>query len=127
MSKGHGKVEAAILDVLTANAGDKFSSLELAVVIYEIAPDAQGRLLVSAAQAAAVRRALANLKRQGKVFNLGRFHDNGKALGMPQTRWASRETAEVFVRRNLAAFGPKYVDKDLVEALGLGKRPEPSP
>lgn len=115
MSRGHGKIETAILEVLTQNSEEMFLSLELAVIVYEVAPDEAGYFPVSPAQAAAVRRALSNLQRQGKAFNLGRFH--GGPHGFSKTKWACADKARSYTNSLARAFGETDVPENLAVLL----------
>lgn len=120
MSRGHGKIETTIIQLLTQNTGRKFSSLELAALVYGV-----DQIKITGAQAAAVRRALSNLKRKRKVWDLGRFYEEGGgsheklASRFPRSMWASEETAHAHAVSIIKGFGPEYLDAELVE---LAKR-----
>jgi hypothetical protein len=83
MSRGHGQIQRAIL---TALEREKFAStFELATEAYNIQPDPEdGCQYISDAQLVATRRALANLVKEGRAFDLGR---NKKVDG--RRFWAS--------------------------------------
>jgi hypothetical protein len=109
MSRGHGRVEASILDILNGSS-EPWSVLSLAVVVYGDTTDA-----VSPVHVSAVRRALSNLRRQGKAFSLGRRYANAPyGKGLPVSVWASEEVARAYVAGYVKAFGTAYLDQSLL-------------
>ena len=85
MSRGLGKVQRSVMDVLSW--GDGLTSFDLAAQVYGAITLPDNRWTVSNAQRAAVRRALASLQRRGLTFQCGRTHQ-GRAV------WMTREQAE---------------------------------
>jgi len=78
MSKGLGKIQRALLEMLS---DEPRSERELACDIYKIEPDANGRYVCSDAQYVAVRRALRRLKQLGYV------DDMWTGVGVPRRGW----------------------------------------
>ena len=116
MSRGHGKVEATILETLTNNPGRGLSAQRLACIVYGLQPDPAGMVTVSVAQHASVRRALSNLHKQGKVFNLGRFDEpgnRGNKGARPRSMWASEETARADAEYIAKKYGPQSMNEEL--------------
>jgi hypothetical protein len=71
MSKGHGKLQRRLLQILNAEARI-FETFELVALVFEVsAQDDQEEIFVTAAQIVAVRRALQKLASEGAVFDLG--------------------------------------------------------
>ncbi|TGD93716.1 hypothetical protein [Methylobacterium nonmethylotrophicum] len=70
-------MERAILEFLEAQklGQDTFT---IAAVAFVKQPDEDGRILLSDAELAATRRALAKLKRVGKAYDLGRTYQDGR-------------------------------------------------
>src|SRR5919199_6391488 len=85
MSRGFGRVQRAVMDVL--NAGRAVTSFELAAKVYGTASEPGGGPCVTKAQRSAVRRALASLQQRGLAFQCGR-NRLGRAV------WMTREQAE---------------------------------
>jgi hypothetical protein len=85
MSRGLGKVQRSVMDVLSRGGG--LTSFDLAAQVYGAITLPDGRCSVSNAQRAAVRRALSSLQRRGLAFQCGRTHQ-GRAV------WMTREQAE---------------------------------
>jgi hypothetical protein len=77
MSRGLGRVERAILDFLEKQETDH-DTYVIAAIAFAKEPDEAGRILLSDAELAATRRALAKLKRIGKVYDLGRASPDGR-------------------------------------------------
>ena len=118
MSPDSGKIEAAILDALTNNRGERFSVSRLAAIAYDLKPDSNGQVRISDAQAVAVRRALSRLRRKGIALNLGRFdesQESRRAGKLPVSMWASEETARDYATELLNKYGPTYLSEDLLE------------
>jgi len=112
MSRGHGRVEALILDLLNGSS-EHWSVLALAAAIYGDPADA-----VRPVHAGAVRRALSNLRRQSKAFSLGRMYvDSRYGQGWPVIAWASKEVARTHVTRLVKAFGTAGIDRSLLALL----------
>lgn len=108
MSRGHGRVEASILEILNGSS-QEWSVLALAVAVYGDPTEA-----VSSVHVAAVRRALSNLHRQGKAFSIGRRYANAPyGEGLPVKVWASEEAARAYVAKYMQAFGTKALDRSL--------------
>jgi hypothetical protein len=87
VSRGHGRIQRRLLEILEhATQADTFT---LASAVYDIKPN-DGVKMISEAQLVAVRRALAGLAKEGKVFDCGRRFRDGRR------RWSN-------VRRTVAA------------------------
>jgi hypothetical protein len=67
MSRGPGRIQSRLLRLLEETAGviDTFSA---AATVYDCRPDADGTTTIPESQLVAVRRALASLAKQGKVY-----------------------------------------------------------
>ena len=63
MSGGHGTLQRSLLALISANTD--LDMFELTALAYELEPDRQGQIVVSAAHIASVRRALVVLFREG--------------------------------------------------------------
>ena len=87
MSRGFGRVQRALMDVL--NAGRAVTSFELAAKVYGTIGEPGGEPSVTRAQRSAVRCALASLRRRGLVFQCGR-NRMGRAV------WTTRQLAEAY-------------------------------
>ncbi|HEX2556241.1 MAG TPA: hypothetical protein VHL98_21280 [Microvirga sp.] len=121
---------------LSGKPGRRLTSLQLATIIYRLKPDAEGVVVVSPAQAGAVRRAIADLRRAGEVFSLGREHENGTKRGLPRIEWASkgtarikwgnRDTARAYAEMMLATFGPKHIAPELLKLVVMDDVTSPS-
>ncbi len=70
MSRGLGRVQRSVMDVLSWGGG--LTSFDLAAQVYGAITLPDGRCSVSNAQRAAVRRALSSLQRRGLAFQCGR-------------------------------------------------------
>jgi hypothetical protein len=70
MSKGHGKLQRRLLEILNTEAR-VFETFELVARAFDVPVGAQGVTLVTAAQIVAARRALQKLAGEGAVFDLG--------------------------------------------------------
>ena len=90
MSKGQGRVERDILELLRLN--EHMSALRLAVLVYQDGGDGRP---VTASEHSAVRRALLKLQKQGTVFKLGNMFDE-------RCSYADREHA-ITIARGLGA------------------------
>lgn len=66
MSGGHGTLQRSLLALINANS--RLDMFELTALAYELEPDEQGNVVISAAHLASVRRALAVLVREGLVI-----------------------------------------------------------
>ena len=96
MTRRSGTIETAILQTLANHPGRRFSVSELAGIVYGLQPDPAGVVIVSQAQAGAVRNTLANLARRGRAFYVGRFYESPAARreGRPLvSMWTSAEAA----------------------------------
>ncbi len=102
MSKGPGRIERAIVDLLEVNK--HMSARALAAMVYQTDDElATGRRPVTAAENAAVRRALSNLQKRGAVVKLGHiFHGE-------RCSYASRAHALVIAAEGGSAFGPGFL------------------
>ena len=90
------KIETAILQALAHQPGRRFSVSELAGIVYGLQPNPAGVVIVSQAQAGAVRNTLANLERRGRAFYVGRFYESpaAKREGRPPvSMWTSAAAA----------------------------------
>src|ERR671932_1013940 len=98
MSRGLGKVQRSVMDVLSRGGG--LTSFDLAAQVYRVPVRADGRWSVSNAQRAAVRRALSSLQRRGLTFQCGR-NRQGRAA------WMTREQAERYAESMPAVLGTR--------------------
>ncbi len=96
MSRGFGRVQRSVMDVLSRGSG--FTSFDLTVQLYGVVTPPDGRCSVSNAQRTAVRRALSSLQRRGLAFQCGRTHQ-GRAV------WMTREQAERYAENMPAVLG----------------------
>jgi hypothetical protein len=102
MSKGHGRVERAVLELLEVNKS--MGAPALAVMVYRTDAELQaGEWFASNAERAAVRRALANLQKQGSVVKLGHM------LRGERCSYADRENALAIIRNGVKAFGNEFL------------------
>ena len=103
MSKGHGRAERAILELLKLNKA--MSAPDLAAMVYRTQDELQaGEWLASNAERTSVRRALTSLQKQGSVVKLGNmFH--GKHCS-----YANRETAVSIIANGVKAFGKEFLE-----------------
>jgi hypothetical protein len=69
MSKGHGKLQRRLLEILDASRA--FETFELTAQVFAVRPDEHGRIIVTATQVVAVRRALQKLAHEGVIYDLG--------------------------------------------------------
>ncbi len=97
MSRGHGAIQRAAMEVLDQNGS--LSVLELAWACYDVQPDATGFIAITDAQRAAMARALQGLQRQGLAFAVHRTSRGGYL-------WMRRENAIRHVERVASTFGP---------------------
>ena len=102
MSKGHGRVERAVLEMLKLN--NQMGAPALAAMVYRTDAELQtGERFVSNAERAAVRRALASLQKQGLVVKLGNmFHGE-------RCSYANRENAVAIISNGVKAFGKEFL------------------
>ncbi len=89
MSRGLGRVERAVLEVLRQERQrqailPRLTSFEITARVFGVPQGADGEYALSEAQRASVRRALLSLRRRGLVFRCG-FNRLGRA------RWMARE------------------------------------
>ena len=100
MSRGLGRVERQVLVLL--KRGGELKTVDLAAGVYAIATSDQ----VTAAQHAAVRRALASLQRKGPVGAIARSDGGGKrrywGVPVPRIDGAGRRS------RAIGAQGPAF-------------------
>ena len=87
MSRRRGTLQRSLLALISANAD--LDIFELAALAYEIEPDQQGKMLVSAAHLASVRRALLVLLSEGLAIDSiarqqGSRRDARKQAGRPR-------------------------------------------
>jgi hypothetical protein len=92
MSRGAGRIMREALAVVLQQSAP-IDSYTIAAFVYAVPPDQDGRVLLSAAQITAVRRALVALVRAGKVTDIGR------SSCYPTSR-RSYATPEVAARRD---------------------------
>jgi hypothetical protein len=86
MSRGAGPVQARMLAVL-ARQQEPLSTHDLAVMVYDVQPDHDGRRWLSYAQLSSVERALTMLSKDGAVLGRRGGHDSRQRWATP-TRWA---------------------------------------
>ena len=115
MSKSHGWVERAVLELLQQN--EWLGAPTLTSLIYRTDAELQaGEWFVTASERASVRRALANLQKQGHVVKLGHlkrslpaFRKQDLVLGntphKERCSYANRETAIAIVSRHVWSYG----------------------
>lgn len=96
MSKGYGKLQRAILAVLSDDK--QADTLEIACRAHDVTPDANGCATISPSQRAATARALYRLQADGAVVRLfcGRHG---------RTYWGSPACAAAYAQRYAATFG----------------------
>jgi len=85
MSRGRGTLQRSLLALISAN-GD-LDMFELTALAYELEPDEQGKMVVSAAHLASVRRALVVLFREGLAIGSTTRQQGGRRA------WAAPEYA----------------------------------
>jgi hypothetical protein len=118
MSRGHGNVERALLGVLNGNPDRHFSALLLSALVYNRSSDTDGNIAVSNAQAAAVRRALSNLRRQGQAFQIGRrYGEPSIGRRTPRPMWTCEQNARAYATRTVNTFGRQGVSKELLQLI----------
>ena len=102
MGKGHGRVGRDILELLRLNKAMGASAL--AVMIYRTEAELKAREpFTTNAERASVRRALANLQKQGVVVKLGNlFH-------CERCSYANRENAVSIIGKHVKAFGKGFL------------------
>ena len=116
MARRPGTIETAILQALANHPGRRFSVSELAGIVYGLQPDPAGVVIVSQAQAGAVRNTLANLERRGRVFYAGRFYESPSARRAgrpPVSMWTSAEAARADAEAAHRRHGAEHVSEDL--------------
>ena len=102
MSKGHGRVERAILELLKLNK--TMTAPALAAFVYRSGDEIQGSdLYATEAERAAVRRALGSLQKQDLVVKLGNLFQGERCS------YADRETAVAIIRNGVQAFGKSFL------------------
>lgn len=90
MSRGHGKVQRAILAVLAD--GKSYDTGDIAAMAFDLEPSEDGTTYINQAQRAAVARALAKMARESLVFRLFRGHNK-------RAYWANAEGAKRYRER----------------------------
>ena len=102
MSKGHGRVERAILELLKLNKA--MSTPDLAAMVYRTQDELQAdEWFASDAERSSVRRALSSLQKHGSVVKLGNmFHGQ-------HCSYANRETAVSIIANGVKAFGTEFL------------------
>ena len=102
MSKGHGWVERTILELLKVNGA--MGAPALATMVYRTDAELQdGEWFATNAERASVRRALANLQKQGLVVKLGNMFRGERCS------YADRETAVSIISDGVKAFGKGFL------------------
>jgi hypothetical protein len=76
MSGGRGTLQRSLLALINANGC--LDMFELTALAYELEPDEQGNVAISAAHLASVRRALAVLVREGLVIGSTARRQDGR-------------------------------------------------
>ena len=92
MSRGHGKIERALLEILEQNT-KPLHTYELTAAVFDVKPDKSDHISLTPIQLASVRRALLNLKRQDKAVDMGRVYRHGRR------GWASKRVASKYYKR----------------------------
>ena len=83
MNRGHGTLQRLLLALIAAN-GD-LDTFELTALAYGVEPDQQGKMVVSEAHLASVRRALVVLLRQGRgIGSIARRQGDRHARAAPE-------------------------------------------
>ena len=79
MSRGPGRIERRILEVFDKHraGGDLVS---IAAEVYQVPENADGTIVVTAAQRFSVSRAVERLAQRGEVFHLGNFPGSRRRL-----------------------------------------------
>jgi hypothetical protein len=67
MSSGPGRVQRHALEILSREPGKMWNAFDIAAEVYEIGEDRDGEWIIPDAPAVAVRRALLDLRKQGKA------------------------------------------------------------
>jgi hypothetical protein len=102
MSKGHGRIERAILELLKLNK--TMTAPALAAFVYRSDDEIQGGdLYATEAERAAVRRALGSLQKQDLVVKLGNLFQGERCS------YAGRETAVAIISDGVKAFGKGFL------------------
>ena len=105
MSRGHGRIERALLADLYAT-DDDFDAFELAVAAFELQPDNTGRVGISPAQIGTVRRALGKLAREGLVVPVGSSKTQpGRGWRDRRAHWISARALPAYRQREEASLG----------------------
>jgi hypothetical protein len=97
MSRGAGAVQRSIMTIL--DKGGLIDTIEIAARVFDVLPGQDGVRIVTESQVVSVRRALGNLKRQGKAADLGRGWRGGRR------HWATPARVEQYHQRVKAVFG----------------------
>jgi hypothetical protein len=83
MSRRRGTLQRSLLALISANAD--LDMFELTALAYEIEPDQQGKMVVSVAHLASVRRALLVLLSEGLATgSIARQQGGGRAWAAPK-------------------------------------------
>jgi hypothetical protein len=102
MSRGHGRIERALLAVLDAT-DDHLNTFELTATAFELQPDSTGLVGISPAQLSAVRRALGKLAREGLVVPVGLSETSpGRGWHDRRAHWISARALPAYRQREEA-------------------------
>jgi hypothetical protein len=75
MSSGPGRVQRHALEILSREPGKMWNAFDIAAEVYEIGEDRDGEWIIPDAPAVAVRRALLDLRKQGKAECSNRYYN----------------------------------------------------
>lgn len=116
MSRGHGRIERALLAVLDA-ADDHLNTFDLTADVFH--PEKTGGVVgVTDAQLSAVRRALGKLTREGHVVPVGHSKTSpGRGWHDRRAHWISARALPAYRQREEA----------LAAAIAASHRPAPLP
>lgn len=104
MSRGHGKVQQRLLDIL--NGDDRaFETFELTARVFDVSSNEDGEILVTDAQLVAVRRALQRLACERVIRSFGRGFGDGRR------RWANLHPGVIDPRRDGRLLSNHFIAK----------------
>jgi hypothetical protein len=135
MSRGPGKLQSRLLEILATTEDQPLDTFLLAAGIYKPEPDPQGRILLTTAQIKAVHRALRSLLKAGKIEEFGhnskgrmqwrrlgaRARDTDKALAEIEAEVAAGKPQAKFQAKFLAAMLNHTSARDMAGVLGISK------
>jgi hypothetical protein len=103
MSRGHGRIERALLAILDV-ADNHLNTFELTAAVFTLQPDNTGLVVISPARIGAVRRALRKLAREGLVVPVGSSKTSpGRGWHDRRAHWISARTLPAYRQREEAS------------------------